>query len=381
MPKLENVIYRRFERGLPPAPDPASRPAYEPTPGNNTSTVIVPTVPPGTPAQRTGSPSTLATRARIVAQHSLHTAISALFILPAHPDLSFLTDALQRYPYTDAGMLSPPAGTLVMLALNLAIICLGAALAWRKLGWAGLAPLALFFALCLSNGVARSSGGRYQVGSDWVILVYFALGVAEIGLWLLATFRWPAEHAPARAPAAPVAGRLLAAWLVLVVLVAAAPPLAELAVPRRSVRTAAQAMAQPGVEALLPASAAEIEQFAQSEGAIVRYGRLLYPRYYFHDRGEPTSDSPYRVRAYPRLVFEMLSNTYKTNAILPLPDIPDLASGATVMIIGCQTKRETQVHTLIILAPGEPRVYTRDPYAELQCPIPEPVCDNNHNCR
>ncbi len=140
-------------------------------------------------------------------------------------------------------------------------------------------------------------------------------------------------------------------------------------------------MAQPGVEALLPASAAEIEQFAQSEGAIVRYGRLLYPRYYFHDRGEPTSDSPYRVRAYPRLVFEMLSNTYKTNAILPLPDIPDLASGATVMIIGCQTKRETQVHTLIILAPGEPRVYTRDPYAELQCPIPEPVCDNNHNCR
>ncbi len=380
MPKLENVIYRRFERGLPPAPDPASRPAYEPLPGNST-TVTIPPAPTSTPAQRTGSPSTLATRARIVAQHSLHTALSALFVLPAHPDLTFLTTALQHYPYTDTGMLSPPAGTLVMLVLNLAVICLGAALAWRKLGWAGLAPLALFFSLCLSNGVARSSGGRYQVGSDWVMLVYFALGVAEIGSWLLAAFRWPAGRAPKRAPTTPAAGRLLAAGMVLVVLIGASPALAELAVPRRPVRTAAQVLAQPGVEALLPASAAEIEQFAQSEGAIVRYGRLLYPRYYFHDRGEPTSDSPYRVRAYPRLVFELLSNTYKTNAILPLPDIPDLASGATAMVIGCETKRETQVHTLIIFAPGEPRVYTRDPYAELQCPIPEPVCDNNHNCR
>lgn len=371
MPKLENVIYRRFERGLPPAsPSIVTSGPRTPSEGEDEP-------PPAVPSPTGG----LMVRAQIVAQHSLHTALSALFIVPAHPDLTSLTTALQRYPYTDAGMLSPPAGALIMLALNLAVICLGAALAWRKLGWAGLAPLALFFSLCLSNGVARSSGGRYQVGSDWVMLVYFALGVVEIGSWLLAAFRMPAELLPERARAASAPARLLALWMVLVVLIGAAPPLAELAVPQRTVRTAAQALTLPGVDALLPASAADIEQFAQSEGAIVRYGRLLYPRYYFYDRGEPTSDSPYRVRAYPRLVFELLSNTYKSNAILPLPNIPDLASGATAMIIGCEAKREIQVHTLIIFAPGEPRVYTRDPYAELRCPIPEPVCNNNHICR
>jgi hypothetical protein len=119
----------------------------------------------------------------------------------------------------------------------------------------------------------------------------------------------------------------------------------------------------------------------QTEGAIVRYGRLLYPRFFYHDAAEPSAATHYRVRPYPRLVFELLSNTYKSVGVLPAARMPDVTSGSTALIIGCQDTGGMQIHTLIVLSPGEPRAYTRDPLAPLQCPIREPLCDNNHSCR
>lgn len=377
LPKLENVIQMRFVEQA--APDEAHMTAPTPLPGSaSPQAAVVPTLPVPVPA---ATKNTLALRAEAMARHSLHTGLAALFILPGDPNLLTLANTLHRYPYTKAGLAAPPARVLAMLLLNIAIISLGIVAAWRAQRWAGLAPLVLFLALCLSNGVARSSGGRYQVGVDWVLLVYFALGVVQAGRWFLAAFGLPDNRPIPDAQSAPAAKRAVAAVFALAFLLCAAPPLAELVIPQRPVRTLEQALSQPEIQPLLPAPAEQILQLARAEGSIVRYGRLLYPRFYYHDRREPSPTSVNRTRVYPRLVFEIISDQDKSNGVLPVTQIPDIPSGATALMIGCGIRNDTQVHTLIILAPGEPRVFTRDPLAPMACPIPEPVCDNNHNCR
>lgn len=387
-PKLENVVKQRFLRQRPvilPGSNAIAAPTVVPkTPIPTAVTLGTPTPAPtaaaaAVPAQSGGSG--IAAYARAAVKHTLHTALSALYVLPGQPKMAFPSTALREFPYTSTGLVSPPAGTFLNLTVHLAVICLGIALAWRRLRWAGLAPLVVFLAICLSNGAARSSGGRYQVSADWIVLVYFAVGLAQIGLWLLAVYaaRPPAE--PREQDTAPAAMRPVAALLALVILLCAAPPLAELVIPRREVRTAEQAIRQISeISALLPAPVENIEAFMQTEGAIVRYGRLLYPRFFYHDAAEPSAATHYRVRPYPRLVFELLSNTYKSVGVLPASRMPDVTSGSTALIIGCQDTSGMQIHTLIVLSPGEPRAYTRDPLAPLQCPIREPLCDNNHNC-
>ncbi len=377
LPKLENVIQVRYVEQA--APDEAHMTAPTALPGSATpAATAIPTQPAAAPAT---TKNTLALRAQVVIRHSLHTALASVFILPGDPNLLTLTNALHRYPYTKAGLAAPPTRVVGMMLLNLALISLGVAAAWRAQRWAGLAPLVLFLALCLSNGVARSSGGRYQVGTDWVLLAYFALGVIEAGGWLLAWSGGPRAMPTSQHDRTPTAWRGAVLAFAATLALCAAPPLAELAIPQRSVRTLEQALAQPEVQALLPAPAEQILQLSRAQGTVVRYGRLLYPRFYYHDRGEPSPRSVYRPRPYPRLVFEIISDQDKSNGVLPVTQIPDIPSGATAIMIGCGIRNDTQVHTLIILDPGEPRAYTRDPLAPLACPIPEPVCDNNHNCR
>ena len=66
----------------------------------------------------------------------------------------------------------------------LAILALGLAAAWSRYGLSGLVPAGLVVAYSLATAVVRTSSGRYFIPVDWIFLLYFAIGIAQVVVWV-----------------------------------------------------------------------------------------------------------------------------------------------------------------------------------------------------
>ena len=85
-------------------------------------------------------------------------------------------------------------GAGFFLILNLLLIALGIGVGWKSARLSGLVPLGIFLFYNLANAFARTSGGRYLVPMDWIVLFYFALGLFQIILWGMTLFGFKDEH-------------------------------------------------------------------------------------------------------------------------------------------------------------------------------------------
>jgi hypothetical protein len=70
-------------------------------------------------------------------------------------------------------------------------------------------------------------------------------------------------------------------------------------------------------------------------------------------------------------------------ALLPLTSTPAyFPNAADVIVIGCRHIKPIYVDAALVIVLGQqPKIYLRQPGAPLVCPLPEPVCDDNHVCR
>jgi hypothetical protein len=331
--------------------------------------------------------------AGVASIHFLHNLSGSVLILPTSTAYHDLANTVSM-PYWDPAWdgRNIPGGELLGLAGNLILIALGISLAWRRSGIAGIIPLLIFLTYHATNALARTSGGRYLVPVDWVLVIYFGLGLLQLVLWSFSIFsnapleirRQPeAALDPARTSfmrqALPM-GLLMAAMLGVGLM----PVLAESIFPR-------QFEQQTNLEVLNSlltrdsaigsiVNVAEMEDFLTSENAVAYRGKLLYPRYFFHNDGIPARWMPYATLEYPRLAFTMVGAFGSRGVILPLAQPPEyIENGVEVMMIGCRGDGVTQAALLWISS--DQTVYQRDPSAPLQCPLPAPVCDDNRNCR
>lgn len=125
-----------------------------------------------------------------VANHFFHNIIGAFLSLPdsfSINDQSLRT--LVDRPYWDEADLSSWAGELNPLQLpfvllNLLLIALGIGWSWNRWRLVGILPILIFLTYCLSQGLARSSGSRYLVPIDWILYMYYGIGVLSIFLLL-----------------------------------------------------------------------------------------------------------------------------------------------------------------------------------------------------
>jgi hypothetical protein len=137
----------------------------------------------------------------------------------------------------------------------------------------------------------------------------------------------------------------------------------------------------------------QVEGFLQHPDALLLSGRGFYPRYYSYDEGEPilpADITPYTARKFPRLVFTLLLDTMDRPVVLPM-DNPrlDFPDAAEVIVGGCQVGQSIELPSylnyidaaFVVLVEDSRFVYVRVPEAPLACPLREPVCDDNHNCR
>ena len=343
------------------------------------------------------------TRARIVFQEQksmtdfvldnfLNNLVTAAQTLPSTPywfDLRTMVKESENYwkPYWD-GELS--LWGRFFLPLNLGLVALGIAVAWKRARLSGLIPLFVMLLFFGMNALARTSGGRYLVPVDWALILYYFLGLMLLWEMAAAFFGkalFVVESLQAERDAYPSFGRKAILQIAGIVLLfgglGSLLPLTGSFFEQRYPPVTQKILwqhfiAQPG--ALSGVTGADIKAFFSHPNAQVLQGRILYPRFFERLSGyEASMFDYYRPRIYPRMVLTLLGPQGETSVILPVSEVPRLPNASDAIILACREGDHVQAWAIWLTA--ENRIIKRDPAAPLSCPLREPVCDNNRNCQ
>ena len=325
-------------------------------------------------------------------KHFLHNTLDSILILPTSPILDDLRYLIRdRYPsywnpdwdgtFTDTSPL--------FIAFNLYLIATGIAVAWREKQLAGLAPLTVFIAYNLSNGLARTSGGRYIVPADWIIPIYYILGATHIVAWLakMAGAQWTifssaSEQFDEEQKQVNLPAKTMVVLAVLFAFGWLIPfsehiysPRYQNSDPLTSLKSNQILIENAGFKL------EELKTFVQNPNVSLVVGRVLYPRFYKMNQGiMPLRFYPYNTVGYPRIAFKLIDSANDYSVILP-GDVPQYFPQASdALVLGCNGPDYLDAVLVIILSENK-TVYRREPVSALSCPLQQPVCDNNSNCQ
>lgn len=287
-----------------------------------------------------------------IKQHFFHNLITSFAILPVSLSLEDLThsaqDNLNTFPGMNEELRLKPL-TIAAIGFNLFILAIGISFAWKKKGSTGMVPLAVFLVYCLALALARSSGGRYIVGMNWALLLYYAIGVGYGILWLASRLGFgyaTGELLPndssndfksvraGRRPAIHViSGFLVIAAIGLLV------PFSETAFPERYTdEPGPQAIGQLFKDNLISAETYEAySQMSAEEELSILHGKLLYPRFYL--AGEEINHKArggFVAMDFPRLHIFLMGEGLD-QVILPLGEPPGpIPDSADTYVVGCK---------------------------------------------
>lgn len=320
-----------------------------------------------------------------VRDHFLNNLTQATLSLPLtlhNLELETLVRQTETFwrPYWD-GRLSPSARLL--LPLHLLVCALGVGLAWQRARWRGLFPLAAMLLYFLVNSLVRTSGGRYLVPADWVIFLYFLLGLTALGAWGAAWFGWlPEPPQIRRETAAPAPWHGLTALAAITALGAILPLTNVFSPPRYPPADSPTLAARLNDETLsaLGISTEELHAFLVQPNAVLLEGRALYPRFIGRGLNPLIPGHLLTETPYSRMAFTLIGRHGHLPAVLVTGDgwfaLPHTAD---VLVLGCLQDGMLNVWALFLSESDA--AHARQPSAPLHCPLPEPVCDNNGWCR
>jgi hypothetical protein len=274
------------------------------------------------------------------------------------------------------------SGAGVLLAVNLALVSLGIGAAWERRRIIGLLPLLVLFAYLATNALGFTSGGRYIVPVDWIVCVYFLLGILQIAFWLLrrvealphGLFQNIVKNT---APPMPLFSGTPVA-LVGVLLFGALVPFSEMPFPQRyQVRSPQEILAVLDERGLLEQGdldRAALSAFLSDPRAVAIEGRALYPRYYLAGDGERKRNYPYLQLEYPRQAFLTIGpyGASPENVVVSGGRIRADLHAYDVVVIGCREDQFLDALVVFVLSEWG-HVHFRSPLTDWTCPLPEPV--------
>ncbi len=302
---------------------------------------------------------------RFITAHFLHNEVASFLALPARFDLTGrLVEFYNLRPYwpgreaqlwaeccsLDAyidttpywagwdGVIPPDLAW--PLALNMALVAIGIGAAWRKLGWLALIPLGIHLLYSASTALARVSGWRLILPADWVLILFYALGIGQVSLWAARYLFGFSANTPALQPASKPTRLALnrgLLWAVALALLAGSfIPVAELLVPDRYASLdAAAALQRLQASPVVAASGLDPAAFLAQPGARLYWGRALYPRH-------QTAATPAEITAGDGLAFnhtEFRLVGPHGHLLMALPGgVRPFPNAVDVVVLGCQQK-------------------------------------------
>lgn len=325
---------------------------------------------------------------RFVSAHYFHNLIFSYIYLPQSFHVLGLRSYVKNLPFWEGWQGDLSGEAYILLVLNLVILSTGCVTLWKKEGTLAFAPLILALGYNLSVAVSRLSGWRFILPFDWIVALYYSVGLIQltgfgyslifgqgekIGIssmeGTLPPFRWKWQ------PVAVSLAFLMIGWGVTN---------GHVLFPYRYPEKAREELLSVYLHALdkLPNSLSEhsLKQFLLQDEAVIAYGRALYPSYLSVDEGAWNIFWPvFKQNTYERIAFHMIGPE-DLGVLLPLDNIPDPASmtfpdGADVVVIGCREKTDyvDYIDALAVAVVTPPEViYVRSPLPNLACPFSVP---------
>lgn len=282
-------------------------------------------------------------------------------------------------------------GHIVFVGLNLLIVSIGIGSLWEDCKFKTLLILSLLFMYAATNSIGFTSGGRYIVPMDWLIVIFFIAGFLQFLIWLL---KWteflPAsyaiieeqvvEHKPMLNSASIVqAAGALTLTFVLGALIPVTDVLFEKRYQSQEPVVLLSTLEEQGWLVQANFEKEELSDFLKDSQARILVGRVLYPRYFSAGEGEPKLNPPYMVNDHPRLAFTLIGPATPSGLGLGVVLAGEISNFslhmADVMVIGCMDPLfgASYINALAVIVTTEPSVVLyREPAAPLQCPLQEP---------
>lgn len=276
--------------------------------------------------------------AGFVLNHTARNLISVVFVTPPQAVIESVDSITTGTPFWQADTFQLDFVQTLQILLILALMAFGATHLFRRVRWVGLAPLVILFAYCLSNGLARNSGGRYNLPVDWVGYFYLAAGLLAAGGWLIRITTRPAVRVQAvRSGSEKVSALKFAVAGLSLLLVGALIPITEHVFPNRYAQVDAA-----GAQQLLQRWSVDASQAASmlsDPESVVVYGREMYPRFYKPGVGEGGSSwASYASLNFCRMGFVMVTNNGIRQVLVMLDRPPaSFANRSDALVIGKKT--------------------------------------------
>jgi hypothetical protein len=261
-----------------------------------------------------------------------------------------------------------PAGGWLPLGANLIVVSIGVLAAWRKVGWLALVPVGLHVFYNLSTAIARVSGWRLILPVDWVLILFYSLGLGHLTLWGWSYLFNGDLTEPASIPASTkrgqsgwrqqglpgVAAAILFAGLLL--------PVLEVAVPSRYAdMNAVTAEAAWEGSGLAEQIGLDLTAFLRQPEARLLWGRALYPKFYSAGTGEPGGDgSAFNILPYSRLAFRLVGPVNQQVA-LPMAAAPAFPNAVDVLVLGCEAEKTFEAVAVVFLEKDAPDLIAETP--------------------
>lgn len=364
--KTEGVLLRqRYDPIVNKSTEPANKPANQPSNGG----------------PETSGSSGIKDLIVPMLQSGFHNLVSVALVLPASTTHTGLDETV-RLPYWDQEWKGDfSQGGLIVLLFSLAMVVFGFAVGWKKNQIISLIPFLILIPYLMANTVSLVSGGRYIVPVDWVLPLYYALGMTAIIGWLMKSHFPAVRRTRSKTAIMTKSGSgHTDLWisLGLVFAVSLIPMALSLAIPNRypSIDSGQLISEIKSFNLDLPSSLSvdELEKSTASNGALVKYGRAMFPRWMKTGESDTGgSGSAFSALPFDHLSFSILTDTrYPIDVVLPINQVIDYFPNASeVIIAGCQNTAYFDA-ALVILKIPKPIVYIRPDITQLSCPLPLP---------
>jgi hypothetical protein len=332
---------------------------------------------------------------QFIPNHFFHNISASVLVLPTSFSFHDLRHTVyDAYPYwnkngTWTGYLT--SQDKLGLLWNIFLLALGVGGLWKRWRMSGLVPLFVFLSYHLSNAFARTSGGRYLVPVDWVIFLYYALGITELLFWLAKSLGLLSFHTETEA-LLNVAGKKTPRKNLFFVLpfflLVGAITILDQSMPARYAAWTTERVREKISEST-NLSEEDLTNFLANPDSRLLWGRGLYPRFYQIGAGEySVGKDAFSNKDFPRLAFTLIGDFGQAGVVLPLNESPTyFPNGSDVVMLGCRRSDTgvlypyTDAWLVIVFDDERETVYLREPNLPLQCPLPEPICDDNRICQ
>lgn len=253
-----------------------------------------------------------------------------------------------------------PPQVSIPLLVNLFIVAVGLSKCWSRERWRGWIPLLFAFLFISILALARTSGGRYILSVDWVVLLYFSIGLSQLTLWFLTALTgivapagWLGASAGENKEYRPKRRKIISiAAFLLLIIAALALPLSESWIrshyPQQRKELMVNEVLSEQVNANPLSLKREIIADFEESGGLILAGRALYPRFYpAHEGapGKPGTDTwagmakpSFYSQVFSRMSFYLVGPR-NLSVLIRMGNSPDFfPHTANVVVFGCPTE-------------------------------------------